>query len=316
MAELATIVTDQTGPATTRRRAFWPERCMRRCFAGFRSAQRRRNGRRPLMPCGPARVRHAAAAYNLLLMLDQIRIVLVSPSGPANVGATARVMANMGLSDLVIVAPRCEVKGEQAVAYAAHGQAVLDGAAVVDDLAAALTGCTRSYATSSKLGLYRRQTAIVPAAAAAEAVEIARNARVAFAFGRENFGLRTDELLSFDRIVTIPADEGYPVLNLAAAVTIICYELRRAWLAAEELPALPMALHSGFATQERKELLFKHLFDALDQIGFFFGPKPDHLKYALRHLLGRVDLSVNEADILIGMARQIQWYVRHHPQRI
>jgi TrmH family RNA methyltransferase len=251
-----------------------------------------------------------------MLMLDQIRIVLVSPSGPANVGAAARVMANMGLSDLVIVAPRCDAKGEQAVAYAAHGQPVLDDAPVVEDLTAGLAGCTRTFATSSKLGLYRRQAAIEPAAAAAEALEVARSGRVAFAFGRENFGLRTEELLSFDRIVTVPADEGYPVLNLAAAVTIVCYELRRAWLAAEERPGLPMALHSGWATQERKELLFKHLFEALDQIGFFFGPKPDHLKYALRHLLGRVDLSVNEADILIGMARQIQWYVRHHPERI
>ncbi|HOO16451.1 MAG: RNA methyltransferase [Phycisphaerae bacterium] len=249
-------------------------------------------------------------------MLDQIRIVLVSPSGPANVGATARIMANMGLSDLAIVAPRCDAKGEQAVAYAAHGRALLDGAAIVDDLPAALAGCTCTFATSSKLGLYRRQTAIEPVRAADEALQVARSGRVAFAFGRENFGLRTEELLNFDRIVTIPADEGYPVLNLAASVTIMCYELRRAWLAAEQLPALPMALHSGFATHERKELLFKHLFEALDQIGFFFGPKPDHLKYALRHLLGRVDLSVNEADILIGMARQIQWYVRHHPQRI
>ena len=249
-------------------------------------------------------------------MLDQVRIVLVSPSGPANVGAAARVMANMGLSELVIVAPRCEPKGEAAVAYAAHGLPVLENARIVADLPAALVGCVRTFATSSKLGLYRRQTAIVPAAAADEALTVARSGPVAFAFGRENFGLRTEELLDFDRIITIPADETYPVLNLAAAVTIVCYELRRAWLAAEELPQLPMALHSGWAPQERKELLFKHLFDALEQVGFFFGPKPDHLKYALRHLLGRIDLSVNEADILIGLARQIQWYVRHHPQRI
>lgn len=248
-------------------------------------------------------------------MLEQVRIVLVSPSGPGNVGAVARVMANLGLSDLVIVAPRCDVHAEQAQAFAKHGQAVLSAARVVPDLSAALAGCVRTHATSSKLGLYRRQGAITARTAAAEAIDAARAGKVAFAFGREDYGLKTRELLEFDRIVRIPADEAYPELNLAAAVTIVCYELRLAALAASGQPELPLARHSGRAPQERKELLFGQLFTALEQIGFFFGQNPDHLKYALRHLLGRADLSVNEADILIGLARQMQWYVRHHPRR-
>jgi TrmH family RNA methyltransferase len=248
-------------------------------------------------------------------MLSRIRIVLVSPSGPANVGAVCRAMANLGLSDLVVVAPRCDVRAEAAVSYAAGGRAVLDSARVVADVPAALAGCIRSYATSSKLGLYRRQASITPRAAAEEAIVAAANGAVAFVFGREDYGLKTHELLHFDRLVTIPADEGYPVLNLAAAVTIVCYELRCAWLEREGAPALPMAVDSGPAPDEKKRVMFDRLFDALNRVGFFFGQNPDHLKYALRHLLGRVDLTVNEVDILIGMARQIRWYVDHHPGR-
>ncbi len=184
-------------------------------------------------------------------MLEHLRIVLVSPSGPANVGAVARVMANMGLADLAIVAPRCDVRDEQATAYAAHGAAVLARARVTDDLPGALAGCVRTYATSSKLGLYRRQAAVTPATAAAEVLECAVHGPVALAFGRENYGLRTDELLHFDRVITIPADAEYPVLNLAAAVTIICYELRRAWSQTTGRPELPMAMHSGWAPHER-----------------------------------------------------------------
>lgn len=123
-------------------------------------------------------------------------------------------------------------------------------------------------------------------------------------------------MLHFDRIVSIPAAESYPVLNLAAAVAILCYELRGAWLALEHQPPLPLAIDPGVATDEKKQVMFERLFDALDAVGFFFGQNPDHLKYALRHLLGRLDLGVNEVDILIGMARQIRWYVDHHPQRI
>lgn len=249
-------------------------------------------------------------------MLSRIRIVLVSPSGPANVGAACRAMANMGLSDLVIVAPRCNPKDEVAIAYATHGRPVLDAARVVADIPAALTGCVRSYATSSKLGLYRRQAAITPAEAAPEAIQQAAAGTVAFAFGREDYGLPTRELLHFDRIVAIPAAEAYPVMNLAAAVAVFCYELRQAWLAAEGRAALPMALDPGVVTDEKKQVLFERLFDALERVGFFFGQNPDHLKYALRHLFGRIDLSVNEVDILIGLARQIRWYVDHHPQRI
>src|SRR5512142_1723117 len=117
----------------------------------------------------------ASCAHKLttvMLSAAGIRIVLVSPSGPANIGAACRAMANMGLADLVLVAPRCNPQDEAAVAYAAHGRAVLDSARVVADIPAALTGCVRTYATSSKLGLYRRQAAIPPAEAAAEAIRM------------------------------------------------------------------------------------------------------------------------------------------------
>ncbi len=247
-------------------------------------------------------------------MLSCIRVVLVSPSGPANIGAVCRAMANLGLAELVLVAPRCDQHAEAAVAYAAHGKHVLDAARVVAEIPTALAGCVRTYATSSKLGLYRRQAAIAPGEAAAEAVGLSVTGPVAFVFGREDYGLKNEELLHFDRLVTIPADDSYPVLNLAAAVTIVCYELRQAWLRHTGQPLLPKALDPGPATAAQKQVLFARLFDALEQIGFFFGPNPDHLKYALRHLLGRVDLDVNEADILIGLARQIRWYVENHPR--
>lgn len=248
-------------------------------------------------------------------MLDNFRVILVSPSGPANVGAVARIMANMGMRDLVVVAPRCDLNDEQARAYSAHGRDVLESVRVVDEIPAALDGCLRTYVTSSKLGMYRRQVAIPPEDAAAEAAGIARDGRVAFAFGREDYGLKTPELLHFDRVVSIPADEDYPVLNLAAAATVMCYLIRRAVLAAAQAPALPKARHSGWADENRKQQLFRHLFDGLERIGFFFGQSPDHLKYSLRHALGRLDLTINEADILIGMARQIQWYAENHPRK-
>ncbi len=253
-------------------------------------------------------------------MLDRIRIVLVSPSSPGNVGSVCRAMANMGLTDLVVVAPRCDPTCDEAAAFAAHGTRVFQRLRVVEDIRLALADSVRSYATTSKLGLYRRQAAIAPDEAGDETMRlIAATAssdatRVVFAFGREDYGFKTGELLHFDRVVTIPADETYPVMNLAAAVTVCCYELRRAWLRGSGQPALAMAIEGEPARGEQKDVLFEKLFDALERVGFLWGQSPDHLKYALRHMLGRIDLSVNEADILIGLARQIRWYVDHYPR--
>jgi TrmH family RNA methyltransferase len=221
-------------------------------------------------------------------------------------------MVNMGLSDLVIVSPACDLNDEPAQGFAARAKPLLERARIVDSLPAALDGCVRTFATSAKGGMYRRQAAVTAAAGAELALAAATTGRVACAFGPEDRGLVMRELLDFDRVIEIPADPAYPVLNLAAAVTVVCYELRQAGLRAEG--RLPASLsQEELATDDRKRVLYARLFEVLEQIGFFGGQQnPDHLKYALRRIFGRVDLTVNEVDILIGMTQQIRWYADHH----
>lgn len=245
-------------------------------------------------------------------MLDRIRIVLVRPIRPGNVGAVCRAMVNMGLSDLVLVAPACDLADPQTQGFAARATPLLERARIADSIPAALEGCNTTFATSAKGGMYRRQAAVTAAAAAETTLQAVANGRVAFAFGPEDRGLLMRELLHFDRVLEIPADPGYPALNLAAAATVVCYELRQAWLRAEGRSPWPLT-EEQIATDDRKRILYAKLFDALDCIGFFDGQQnPDHLKYALRRVFGRVDLTVNEVDILIGMSQQIRWYAERH----
>lgn len=247
-------------------------------------------------------------------MLDRIRIVLVRPIRSGNVGAACRAMANMGLSDLAVVGPACDLSDAQAQGFAARAKPLLERARVVDSIPAALDGCITTFATSAKAGLYRRQAGLTATAAAELTAQTASHGRVAFAFGPEDRGLRMPELLHFDRVVEIPADPDYPALNLAAAVTVVCYELRQAWLRAQGRPPWT-PIDEPLATDDRKRVLYARLFDAFDRIGFFGGQQnPDHLKHALRRVFGRADLTVNEADVLIGMAQQIHWYADHHPR--
>lgn len=246
-------------------------------------------------------------------MLDRLRIVLARPIRSGNVGAVARIMANMGLSDLVLVGPQCDHLDEQAMGFAARAKPLLAGARVVDSIPAAVEDCVLTLATSAKGGMYRRQAGMTPEAAAALVVEMAASGPVAVVFGPEDRGLLQREVLHFDRVIEIPADPQYPALNLAAAAVVICYELRQAW---EKSAGREPAAQDDIAPHGRTDILFAKLFDALDAIGFFRGQQnPDHLRLALRRIFGRVQMSTNEVDILIGMAQQIRWYYDHHSPR-
>ncbi len=250
--------------------------------------------------------------------LRNIRIVLARPIRAGNVGAAARAMANMGLSDLCLVAPVCDRNEEAAQGFAARAKPLLDNARIVDTLPAALSDCVKTFATSGKGGVYRRQAGVTPWEAAEIALRHAGAGPVAITFGPEDRGLLQSEILEFDHVIEIPSDDGYPVLNLAAAVMVICYELRRAMVApgatAEREPdsadAQPAFAGDALATDERKRVLYAKLFDALDQVGFFRAkPKPEHLRYALRRVLGRAALTVTEVDVWTGVAQQVAWYV-------
>jgi tRNA/rRNA methyltransferase len=104
----------------------------------------------------------------------------------------------------------------------------------------------------------------------------------------------------------IPSDETYPALNLAQAVAICLYELRRAWLRrVESRGTAPEFLRP--APFEQQERAYAHLREALEAIHFVYGPKGDALMHAVRHLLGRARLTEMEVDLLFGLARQMRW---------
>jgi len=244
-------------------------------------------------------------------MLERIRIVLVRPIRSGNVGAVSRAMTNLGLTDLVLVAPACDHLDAQAVGFAARALPLLEQARVVPTVPDALADCVCTLATSAKGGFYRRNVAVDAATGARLAIEASGRGTVAVAFGPEDRGLVLADLLSFDRVLEIPANPAYPALNLAAAATIVCYELR---LAAARLQSagLDAPPAGAAATDAQKRVMFERLFESLERIGFFRNQQyENHLQMALRHMLGRLDLSRNEADILLGMARQIGWYADH-----
>ncbi|WP_333409305.1 RNA methyltransferase [Microcoleus sp. T2B6] len=150
-----------------------------------------------------------------------IRIVLVEPAGPLNVGSVARVMKNMGLHQLVLVNPQCDYLGEEARLMAVRAADILETAKVVESLPAALVGCVRAIATTGDDSRSLPTQLEEPA----DALPWLLEAPSALIFGREDCGLTNAELNRAQRLIRIPSSDAYTSLNLAQAVAICCYEL-------------------------------------------------------------------------------------------
>jgi tRNA/rRNA methyltransferase len=239
------------------------------------------------------------------MSLEHCRVVLVRPRIAANLGATARVMRNMGLRDLVLVAPECDPLDPRALLLATHGEPILHQARIVEDFGAAVADCALVAGTSARTGgIFRRQSVGSPAEIVPTLLDALAAGPVALVFGPEPSGLTNEEVTRCHYLIHIPTDPGYPALNLAQAVAICLYELRSGWLQ-DEMPLPDPAPATPFEAQEQ---MFRRLRTALEEIHFLYGPKADPLMHALRHLLGRARLTPMEVDLLNGLARQLRWY--------
>lgn len=233
-----------------------------------------------------------------------IRIVLVRPQGAANTGAVARVMKNMGLHDLVLVRPAFRGRF-WARTMAVHAVEILENARRCDSLAEAVADCGLVAGTTCREGPYRGDP-LTPRAAAPELVQAAATNKVALVFGPEDHGLSNRDLQLMQMRITIPSHAAYASLNLAQAVAICCYEL----FVADAATTAATEPAATLATSARTELMFENLQRAFLSIGFLLRDNPEHIMYALRGMLGRARLEERDVRILLGLARQIEWFSR------
>jgi tRNA/rRNA methyltransferase len=242
------------------------------------------------------------------MSLANCRVVLVRPRIAANVGAVARVMRNFGLSELVLVAPEAELDDPRGRTLATHAEDILDAARVVADFDAAVADCQLVAGTSARTGgLFRRQSVGTPEEILPRLLPALASGPAALVFGPEPSGLANDEVARCHYLIHIPTDERHPALNLAQAVAVCLYELRRTWLSQTE-PRQPAEPAADFAAQEH---MFARLRESLEGIHFLYGDKAEALMHALRHLLGRARPTEMEVKLLLGLARQVRWFVDH-----
>jgi tRNA/rRNA methyltransferase len=225
-----------------------------------------------------------------------VGVVLVRPETPGNVGAVARVMANFGFQELVLVDPRCDHRSSEAIARAKHGKAVLEAARVVPTLKKA--GCDWLVATSGKLGSdYNLPRTPVTPRQLVEVLQGMRRRKIGLVFGPESSGLLNAEVEGCDVFVTIPADPKYPILNLSQAAGILLYELSvRESVGVEGFVPL---------TAKDKEILYGYVEKALDALTFETPQKRETQRRVWRRMIGKAMLTRREAFALMGFFRRV-----------
>ncbi|MBD0788402.1 tRNA (cytosine(32)/uridine(32)-2'-O)-methyltransferase TrmJ [Vibrio sp. Y2-5] len=231
-------------------------------------------------------------------MLSNVKVVLVGTSHSGNIGSAARAMKVMGLSEMVLVDPQCEVDA-QAVALAAGASDIALNARIVSSLEEAVEDCGLVVGSSA-----RSRTLEWPMLDPREcgekfAIEGQKHP-VALVFGRERTGLTNEELQTCHYHVCIPANPEYSSLNLAMAVQTICYEIRIAHLNQVQSQYAPQA-DEEYPRHKELEMFYEHLEKVMIETQFISEAQPGQVMNKLRRLFNRARPEAQELNILRGV---------------
>ena len=230
-----------------------------------------------------------------------IRIVLVGTTHPGNIGACARAMKNMGITDLVLVDP-LHFPHEEATSRASGADDLLEQAKVVGTLTEAITDCVYVAGASARSRSIN-WPCMEPRDCAARLIQESHQGTVAVVFGPEKSGLCNSDLDHCDTLLTIPSDPAFSSLNLAMAVQILTYEIRVA-----QITDKPAEYEAGapLATSEEMEHFYAHLEQVLSDAGFLDPDNPRRLMRRLRRLFIRARPDKNEVNILRGILTAVE----------
>jgi TrmH family RNA methyltransferase len=231
-------------------------------------------------------------------LVSRVRIVLVEPQHPGNIGAAARAMKTMGLRELALVRPE-KFPHQDATDMAVGAADVLEQAQVFSNLRTAVADCGYVVGSSARLRALPHNTTTPRELAPRLAREV--KGRIALLFGPERVGLSNADFELCHELVSVPADPAFRVLNLAAAVQILCYEL---WLA--QAPGLAGAPAREPVDQNEMELFFQHLERVLVDIKFLNPRHPRQLMRRLKRMYARAAPDQNEMNILRGILAAIE----------
>lgn len=237
------------------------------------------------------------------MMLERVKVVLVGTTHSGNIGSAARAMKVMGLSQMLLVDPQCQVDA-QAIALAAGASEIALNAQIYPTLEAAVADCGLVVGTSARSRTLEWPM-LEPRECGEKLISEANQHSVAMVFGRERTGLTNDELQLCHYHVCVPANPEYSSLNLAMAVQLLSYEVRMAYLALQQ-SSQSSTLQEEYPRHQELERFYAHLEQVIMQTEFISAQQPGQVMNKLRRMFTRARPEAQEINILRGILTSVQ----------
>jgi len=234
----------------------------------------------------------------------QVKIILIETSNSGNIGSTLRAMKTMGFSNLCLVNPK-KFPSEEVTALAANASDLIDTVQVVNSLEEALDGCSLVIGTSSRDRKVPWPNESIISASPKIIAEADKDNVVAILFGREDRGLTNDELQRCNLHVHIPANEDYPVLNVAMSVQVVCYQLLiDRTIGSETKDNQHWDVPSAEANHVNR--LIEHFTDVAEKLEVFNKGNPRQIGARIKRLFTRVGLDEMEVNFMRGFLAAVE----------
>jgi tRNA (cytidine32/uridine32-2'-O)-methyltransferase len=238
-------------------------------------------------------------------VLDSVQIILVGTTHAGNIGAVARVMKNMGLSNLTLVSSTACGPETEARPMASGAYDIVERARKTADLSKALARCVMIVGTSGRLG-GKRVYARPPSDLVPELMQTARKGPVAVMFGRESSGLTNEEMKLCTHHMIVPTNGDFASMNLAQAVAVTAYEIFNV----AGIPVGFQAQASEPASAESREQMYLHLEKVLLRSGFLDPGNPLRMMRDIRRIFNKADMDERDVTIIRGIFRKMDNMIR------
>ena len=237
--------------------------------------------------------------------IHNLKIILVEPNGPINVGSIARLCSNFNVSELRVVSPNCDIYSLDSKKMAMKGISYLNNCMIYESLSSALLDCDLILATCGRINLSKRdrQSSLQEASRWINKFKNIKN--LAIIFGREDRGLSNDELLLAQKVFTIETTNN-PSLNLSHAVSIVLYELCKSF----NYKNIKYRKDFDLANPIQIENTFKDLNKLLLKIGYLLPHTSKSKMSKFKKYIFKAETSKQELNTLRGIIHQINWALK------
>ena len=236
---------------------------------------------------------------------SNLKVILVEPNGPLNVGSVARLCSNFEVDELRIVSPKCDIFSLEAKKMALKGQKFIEDCKIFDNLEKAIFDCDLVLASCGRINLSKDSFFESSEDIFNWTLSFKKINNLAIVFGREDRGLTNSELLLANKIFNIPTSHNNPSLNLSHAVSIVLYELNkpsnRIFNKNLEVFNLASSKQINDSFLEIEEMLLK--------VGYLLKHTSRAKISKFKNYISRANTSMHEMNVLRGIVHQINWFL-------